>query len=46
LLYGGLTSANDIAMRKLTLVHAPDIPYRETIDPDEVITWVDMDGTE
>jgi superfamily I DNA and/or RNA helicase len=44
--YGGLRSANDIAMRRLTLAHAPDIPYREIIDPDEVITWVDMDGTE
>jgi len=33
-------------MKRLTVAHAPDIPYREIIDPDEVITGVDMDGTE
>jgi hypothetical protein len=33
-------------MKRLTVAHAPDIPYREIIDPDEVITGVDMNGTE
>jgi hypothetical protein len=33
-------------MRRLILNHAPDIPYREIIEPDEVVTWVDMNGTE
>jgi hypothetical protein len=44
--YGGLRSAQEIAMRRLTLNHVPDIPYREIIEPDEVVTWVDMNGTE
>ena len=44
--YAGLTFANDIGMRRLTLAHAPDIPYREIIDPDQVITGMDMDGNE
>jgi hypothetical protein len=30
--YVGLRSANDIAIRRLTLAQAPDIPYREIID--------------
>jgi superfamily I DNA and/or RNA helicase len=44
--YNGLKSAPEIAMRRLTLDHSPDVPYRDIIEPEEVITWVDIDGIE
>lgn len=45
-LYNGLRSAIDIASRRLTLHQAPDIEYREIIDPQEPVTWVDISGQE
>jgi hypothetical protein len=44
--YGGLKSAPEIAPRRLTIVVPPDIEYRDIIQPDEVITWVDINGNE
>ena len=44
--YGGLRSAQDIALRRLTLKQQPDPEYRQIIDPDEVVTWVDVNGAE
>jgi superfamily I DNA and/or RNA helicase len=44
--YGGLKSAPEIAPRRLTLEVPPDIEYCEIIQPDEVITWVDVNGNE
>jgi superfamily I DNA and/or RNA helicase len=44
--YGGLKSASEIAQRRLTVEVPPDIEYREIIQPDEVITWVDVNGNE
>jgi hypothetical protein len=44
--YGGLKSAPEIASRRLTVELTPDIEYRDIIQPDEVITWVDVNGNE
>jgi hypothetical protein len=44
--YGGLKSAPEIATRRLTVELTPDIEYRDIIQPDEVITWVDVNGNE
>ena len=44
--YDGLRSAIDIASRRLTLHQIPDIGYREVINPQESITWVDICGEE
>jgi hypothetical protein len=44
--YGGLKSAPEIAPRRLTVQLPPDIEYRDVIQPDEVITWVDVNGSE
>lgn len=44
--YKGLKSANDIASRRLVLDRPVEVTYREIIQPDEVITWVDIDGEE
>jgi superfamily I DNA and/or RNA helicase len=44
--YGGLKSAPEIAPRRLSVEAPPDIEYREIIQPDEVITWVDVNGNE
>jgi hypothetical protein len=44
--YGGLKSAPEIALRRLTVEMSPDIEYRDVIQPDEVITWVDVNGNE
>jgi superfamily I DNA and/or RNA helicase len=44
--YGGLKSAPEIAPRRLTLEVLPDIEYRDIIQPDEVVTWVDINGAE
>jgi energy-coupling factor transporter ATP-binding protein EcfA2 len=44
--YGGLKSAPEIAPRRLTLDYMPDVEYRLVIQPDEVVTWVDINGVE
>jgi len=44
--YGGLRSSPEIASRRLVLDHAPDAEYQDIIQPEEVITWVDIDGQE
>ena len=44
--YGGLKSAPEIAPRRLTLDYMPDIEYHQVIQPDEVVTWVDINGVE
>ena len=44
--YGGLLSAPEIAPRRLALDYIPDIEYRQVIQPDEVVTWVDINGIE
>ena len=44
--YGGLKSAPEIAPRRLTVEVPPDIEYCEIIQPDEVITWGNVDGNE
>ncbi len=44
--YGGLRSAPDIASRRLTLCQVPDIEYRAIINPDDPVTWVDINGEE
>jgi hypothetical protein len=42
--YGGLRSATDIALRRLTLHQLPEIEYRAIINPAEPVTWVDIMG--
>ena len=44
--YGGLKSAPEIAPRRLTLDYMPDVEYHQVIQPDEVVTWVDINGVE
>jgi hypothetical protein len=44
--YGGLRSSPEIASRRLVLDHSPGAEYRDIIQPEEVITWVDINGEE
>lgn len=44
--YGGLRSAPEVASRRLSLYRIPDLEYRKIIDPEEPITWVDINGIE
>ena len=44
--YDGLRSAPEIGPRRLVLDSSPDIEFREIIQPDEVTTWVDINGIE
>jgi hypothetical protein len=44
--YDGLRSAPEIGSRRLVLDSSPDIEFREIIQPDEVTTWVDINGRE
>ena len=44
--YGGLRSSPEIASRRLILDQAPDAEYRDIIQPEEVITWVNINGQE
>jgi energy-coupling factor transporter ATP-binding protein EcfA2 len=44
--YGGLRSAPKVASRRLTLEQMPEIEYRDIIQPDEVTTWIDVNGIE
>jgi hypothetical protein len=40
--YRGLTSAPDIANRRLGVKNAIDEEFRNVINPEEVVTWVDL----
>jgi hypothetical protein len=44
--YDGLRSAAEIGSRRLVLDRSPDKEFREIIQPDEVTTWVDINGKE
>ncbi|MEP6576559.1 MAG: DEAD/DEAH box helicase [Nitrososphaerota archaeon] len=44
--YDNLRSSEEVASRRLSLDHQPDLEYREIINPEEVTTWVDIDGEE
>jgi hypothetical protein len=44
--YDGLRSAPEISSRRLGLDCSPDLEFREIIQPDEVTTWVDINGNE
>lgn len=44
--YDGLRSSNEVASRRLVLDKLPDIEYRDIVQPDEVTTWVDINGVE
>jgi energy-coupling factor transporter ATP-binding protein EcfA2 len=44
--YNGLKSAPEISFRRLVLDISPDIEFRDIIEPDEVTTWVDINGSE
>jgi AAA domain-containing protein len=44
--YGGLRAAQDIVARRLKVNKDIDIEFRSIINPDEVITWADLNGTE
>jgi len=44
--YGGLKSAPEIESRRLTLKENPEMDYREIIQPEDVTTWVDINGIE
>lgn len=44
--YDGLRSAPEIGSRRLVLDRSPDMEFREIIQPDEVTTWVDINGKE
>jgi energy-coupling factor transporter ATP-binding protein EcfA2 len=44
--YNGLRSSPEIASRRLVLEKSPDLEYRDIIQPDETITWVDINGIE
>jgi hypothetical protein len=44
--YDGLRSDPEIGLRRLVLDCSPDLEFREIIQPDEVTTWVDINGDE
>ena len=44
--HDGLRSSQEVALRRLTLERSPDVEYKDIIQPDEVTTWVDIDGSE
>ena len=44
--YGGLRSAPEVASRRLNLYQIPDVEYRTIINPEEPVTWVDINGIE
>jgi AAA domain len=44
--YDGLRSASEIGSRRLILDIPPDVEFRDIIEPDQVTTWVDINGTE
>jgi hypothetical protein len=44
--YDGLRSSHEVGSRRLVLDISPDIEFRDIIEPDEVTTWVDINGIE
>jgi energy-coupling factor transporter ATP-binding protein EcfA2 len=44
--YDGLRSSHEVGSRRLLLDIPPDIEYHDIIEPDQVTTWVDIDGIE
>ncbi len=44
--YGGLKSSPEVASRRLNLYQIPGIEYRKIINPEEPVTWVDINGEE
>ncbi|MFI5423945.1 MAG: AAA domain-containing protein [Nitrososphaeraceae archaeon] len=44
--YDGLRSSPDIASRRLILDQSPNPVYRDIIDPEEVVTWLNINGEE
>jgi AAA domain len=44
--YGGLNSAPEIASRRFGAEYAIDKNYKEILNPEEVITWVNLNGNE
>jgi hypothetical protein len=44
--YNGLRSSPEIASRRLAVDRSADLEYRDIIQPDEVTTWVDINGDE
>lgn len=44
--YDGLRSSPDIASRRLILDQSPNPIYREIIDPEKVVTWLNINGEE
>jgi energy-coupling factor transporter ATP-binding protein EcfA2 len=44
--YDGLRSSHEVGSRRLVLDILPDIEFRDIIEPDEVTTWVDINGIE
>jgi hypothetical protein len=44
--YGGLRSSPEVASRRLVLDQSPDAVYQDIIQPEEVVTWVDINGEE
>jgi energy-coupling factor transporter ATP-binding protein EcfA2 len=44
--YYGLRSAPEMGSRRLVLYTQPDIEYRNIIEPEQVTTWVDINGIE
>jgi superfamily I DNA and/or RNA helicase len=44
--YGGLTSAPEIANRRFVAKYVIDEKFREILNPEEVITWVNLHGEE
>jgi energy-coupling factor transporter ATP-binding protein EcfA2 len=44
--YDGLRSSHEVGSRRLVLDISPDIEFRDIIEPNEVTTWVDINGIE
>jgi hypothetical protein len=44
--YDGLRSAPEVGSRRLVLDSQPDVELCDVIEPDQVTTWVDINGTE
>jgi energy-coupling factor transporter ATP-binding protein EcfA2 len=44
--YGGLKSASEISNRRLSIDHVVGTEFKDVINPEEVVTWVDLNGIE
>jgi superfamily I DNA and/or RNA helicase len=46
--YGGLASAPEVAGRRLNVINTQCVDYniKQIINPDDVVTWIDMDKSE